>query len=269
MPPRRQQSGNYRFPTGDGSIDVLDVTGVPTGRPPIGGPYIRRNRLTGRYYAFHLASWYEFGGDSTMGLRPGQVGVGSGSQFAVPAMPSAPIPGNIMVLFATARNGSFPTTPAGWTLVASQFAGSGSGGGFAKLWYRIAQVGDAASVTVDAAAGNFPVAILAEFTGVTGVVSGASVTVQPASASPTFAYSPSGSGPWLEVSAFTGGADGAGNSGPTAPGAGWTNVANIHPGGADAFGPYAILNYAIRGVALAPLISAPNQIWGGAVISLV
>jgi hypothetical protein len=171
-----------------------------------------------------------------------------------------------MVLICSARNGGFPTTPSGWTLIGSQFS---AGTGYAKMWYRVVVFGDSAAVSVDAGSGNFPSAILAEFTGVSGVVSPTSVTTQAATTAPTFAYSPTGTGPWLEVAGFTGGADGAGNSGPTAPGTGWTAAFNVHPGSGDAFGPYLILEYAVRGTALAPSITSPNQGWGGAAISLV
>ena len=83
MPPLVLVAPVGGLPLGRRQLSVKSVFGVPTGHPPIGGPYLVRNALTGKYYAFNLTAWFEFGRDFVPVLTYGASVLTGGTSYAM------------------------------------------------------------------------------------------------------------------------------------------------------------------------------------------
>jgi hypothetical protein len=203
----------------------------------------------------------EFGRDYPAIALIQTAGPGSGSANSVTLTYGAnPTPGSLQVLAVAARNNQ-PNNPTGFTLIGSGLSAS-AGAGTGKLWYRVTQAGDSAGVTITTPGSDFPAGAMSEFAGVSAIPASASAINQTATTTPQHVLVPSGAAPWLEVSFFIGGTDGAGQSGPTALGAGWTQIWNAHPGSGDAFAPYAVFMWQIAITQSNPNITSPSKSYG-------
>jgi len=104
------RGGAFGGAFGQGRLQLMvkDVTGPPSGTPPVGGPYVARDRLTGNYYAFVNGYWFgALGSTSPTVLQVVGTAGGSGAQPSI-TLPQAVTPNN-KILYVTSR----ASTPTG------------------------------------------------------------------------------------------------------------------------------------------------------------